>query len=380
MQELNIAEAGFGYIFKCIGAYYEGNIYFLLYIISLVFLAFAVCGKRWVSGAAGGAEDEDRHAGNRDMSRMGEIFLPQFIMMALTVYNPLFPVALNSFFDVNKEYYRFLWMSPVIICIAATGVLLIFDFTGGEEQEEASEAVGKQDDNAFGEKNRKKQKENGLHKSKSGVRTLPAVVFFICLLIAGGTYLYRDGYIVSPNVYHMPTEIPEVAEIIHKDADQRLYFDSDTDREEGVSPTCGNEYPRAMFEYDFQMQMRQYDAGILLSCDREQYLRALAGEVTYDTALEDGNYTDRLLAAVALGIRIPEDDLVSALENTGTEYIVVSTMGGMIPYYREAGLTVVGETANHTVLHYEAETPVRFTLPDYSEVWRLTPQWWDFLM
>ena len=71
MQELNIAEAGFGYIFKCIGAYYEGNIYFLLYIISLVFLALAVCGKRWVSGAAGGAEDEDRHAGNRDMSRMG---------------------------------------------------------------------------------------------------------------------------------------------------------------------------------------------------------------------------------------------------------------------------------------------------------------------
>ena len=353
MQELNIAEAGFGYIFKCIGAYYEGNIYFLLYIISLVFLALAVCGKRWVSGAAGGAEDEDRHAGNRDMSRMGEIFLPQFIMMALTVY------------------YRFLWMSPVIICIAATGVLLIFDFTGGEEQEEASEAVGKQDDNAFGEKNRNKQKENGLHKSKSGFRTLPAVVFFFCLLIAGGTYLYRDGYIVSPNVDHMPTEIPEVAEIIHKDADQRLYFDSDTDREEGVSPTCGNEYPRAMFEYDFQMQMRQYDAGILLSCDREQYLRALAGEVTYDTALEDGNYTDRLLAAVALGIRIPEDDLVSALENTGTEYIVVSTMGGMIPYYMEAGLTVVGETANHTVLHYDLKDRKEFELADYSEVWKM---------
>ena len=31
MQDLNIADAGFSYIFNCIGYYYEGNIYFLLY-------------------------------------------------------------------------------------------------------------------------------------------------------------------------------------------------------------------------------------------------------------------------------------------------------------------------------------------------------------
>ncbi|MBQ7583467.1 MAG: hypothetical protein IJT24_02550 [Lachnospiraceae bacterium] len=365
MQDLNIADAGFGYIFKCIGAYYEGNIYFLLYVIALAFLSLAGSGKGEKAG------------------RLREIFLPQFIMMALTVYNPVFPVVLNSLFDVNKEYYRFLWMSPVIICIAAAGAVIVYDFAMGEKIREELKGSQAGDNNDSGEKSgdddTRSKTDRGLHKSKTAVRAAVSVVFIICLLTAGGTFLYRDGYIVSPNEYHMPTEIPEIAELIHEDAGIRYYINSDDDPEEAV-PEQGNDYPRAMFEYDYQMQIRQYDAGILLSCDREQYLRALSGEVTYDTAVEDGNYTDSLLAVVALGIEVPEDDFISAMEHTGTEYVVITTANGMLPYYEEAGLTVVGETANHTVLHYEAEEPVRFLLPDYTEVWRLTPQWYDFLM
>ncbi len=368
MQSLNIAEAGFSYIFRCIGAYYEGNIYFLLYIASLLFLSFAGSRRRIGTG-------------------FREVFLPQFIMMAITVYNPVFPVLINSFFDVNKEYYRFLWMSPVIICISAAGAIAVFDFAGGEKDSAgvaASCKNGNNGDNASGEKFDEgagtRKKGCGLHKSRSSVRMVLTTVFFVCLLIAGGTFLYRDGYIVSPNVYHMPTEIPEVAKIIHEDAAQRFYYDYEPEDDEEEAPTRGNDYPKAMFEYDFQMQMRQYDAGILLSCDREQYLRALSGEVTYETATEDGNYTDCLLATVALGIRIPEDDLISSLENTRTEYIVITTASGMTSYYKEMGLEVVGETANHTVLHYEADAPVRYMLPDYSEVWSLTPQWYDFLL
>ncbi|MBQ9606117.1 MAG: hypothetical protein IJV16_02940 [Lachnospiraceae bacterium] len=86
MQNLNIADAGLSYIFECISTYYDGNIYFLLYLLAMGFLCIA----------------------GKSRLRMREIFLPQFVLMILTVYNPLFPLALNSFFDVNKEYYRFL--------------------------------------------------------------------------------------------------------------------------------------------------------------------------------------------------------------------------------------------------------------------------------
>lgn len=345
MQSLNIAEAGFGYIFKCIGAYYEGNIYFLLYVISLLFLSLAGC-ERFDILHKGSMGDK------KTALRMREIFLPQFIMMAVTVYNPVFPVVLNSFFDVNKEYYRFLWMSPVIICIAAAGAVTVCDFAGGENARATARI-----------KTENPRHDNNTSAEQSGaVRIFAAAIFVICLLTAGGSFLYKDGYIASPNVYHMPTEIPEISEIIHEDA--------------------GEGFPRAMFEYDYQMQIRQYDAGILLSCDREQYMRALAGEVSYETATEDGNYIDCLLAVAALGIKIPEDDLISSLEHTGTEYIVMSTESGMVPYLEDAGLTVVGETANHTVMHYEPEEEEaeEFELPDYSEVWRLTPQWYDFLL
>ena len=344
MQNLNIAEAGFGYIFKCIGTYYEGNIYFLLYLISMAFLC--LFGEQ-----AGGVDGSGRgirlkyDAGRR----MRELFLPQFILMVLTVYNPVFPVALNSFFDVNKEYYRFLWMSPVIICIAAAGAVFVTEYADIAYKKEAVSGTD------GGE---------GL-RGRSFARKAVAAVFIVCLMISGGSYLYKDGYIVSPTIYHMPTEIPEISEIIHADADE--------------------EYPKAVFEYDYNMMMRQYDASILLACDREAYLDAMAGRVTYDTAMEEHAYIERLLAVVGLDIKIEEGRFISALEHTRTEYVVVTTSRGMVPYLLDAGLTVVGVTANHTVLHYvpdepEDESEEPFELPDYSEVWRLTPQIYDFLL
>ena len=351
MQDLNIADAGFSYIFNCIGYYYEGNIYFLLYIVSLIFLCV---GRLPFISASGTAGEEAAGAFRR---RMREIFLPQFLFMVLTVYNPVFPVILNSFFDVNKEYYRFLWMSPVIICICTAGVAAVWGpYNKGQEQEE---------------------------RKSISPRGFMAAAFLVCLLMAGGSYLYKDGYILSPDIYHMPSEIPEISEIIHEDAGSRLparLEEAEASREDWEPRHSGVAYPMAMFEYDYQMQIRQYDAGILLACDREQYMRALAGEVTYETAMEEGNYIDRLLAVTALGIQIDKERFISALEHTGTEYVVVTTASGKVPYLKGAGLTVVGETANHTVMHYEPEEPRIFELADYNEVWRLTPQWYDFLL
>lgn len=333
MQSLHIADAGFGYIFKCIGLYYEGNIYFALYLASLILLSVDLSR---VTGAERAGRWRALLSADGMTERMRRIFLPQFVMMILTVYNPVFPVILNSFFDVNKEYYRFLWMAPVIICISAAAVRIVTDYAAD--------------------------------KTSSRIRHIRqafCAVFIICLLMAGGTWLYEDGYIVSPNIYHMPTEIPKIAEIIHEDA---------------LKNDPADEYPRAMFEYDYNMLIRQYDAGIMLACDREAYLNAVTGALDYDTIMEDADYYNRLLAVVALGIEIPEDAFTEGLEETGTEYVVVSTANGILPYIRKCGLTVAGETANHTILRYELPDYEPFELPDYSEVWRLTPQPYDFLM
>ena len=127
--------------------------------------------------------------------KMREIFLPQFLLMAVTVYNPVFPVALNSFFDVNKEYYRFLWMSPVIICIAAAGTILVSDCTCREQMRDLGDDILKGTvcgDNETGEKNpaaftgagsadktviKEGISQGSLHNSKSIVRISLASVF-----------------------------------------------------------------------------------------------------------------------------------------------------------------------------------------------------------
>ncbi len=291
MQTLNIKEAGFSYIFKCVGYYSEGSAYLLLYLAALIFIA--VKGSR--------------------KERL--IFLPQAVMALLTVFNPVFPVVLNSFFDVNKEYYRFLWILPVTTAAAFAAAKLVTQY------------------------------------SKNAIKAVLAFFMCICIFVTAGNFIYEGGYQKIENIYKMPSELPQVASIIHRDSKVK--------------------YPRAMLEYDYSMQMRQYDASILLSCDREAYLNAVTGGLDYTTIMADENYYNRLLAVVALNMRLDEEAFLEGLEKTNTEYIVLTRGSDMINYCKDMGLKEVGNTVNHTVLHYDLKEGTEFELADYSEVWKM---------
>ena len=305
MQSLNINDAGFSYIFNCMALYSEGGVYFVIYVISLLF----VC---TIAGRYPALQNKD---GTDTRKRDRLIFLPQAVMMLLTVFNPVFPVLLNSIFDVNKEYYRFLWMLPVITLIAYAGVKIVFE------------------------------------TSKNTARGLIAAVLLICIFMSAGTCIYENGYAKAENIYKMPAELLQVAQIIHRDSDV--------------------EYPRAMFEYDYNMQIRQYDASILLPCTREQYLNAVSGGIDHEKIHAEENYYNRLLAVVALNIRLDKEDFLKGLEETDTEYVVLSSANDMLSHIKSMGLKEVGRTANHIVLHYGLETRKEFSLADYSEVWAM---------
>ncbi len=289
MQSLNISDAGFMYLFKCIGYYSEGCTYFILYIAALIFIA--VKGEK----------------------RIKQVFIPPAVMMLLSVFNPVFPVVINRIFDINKEYYRFFWMAPVVIAVSFAAAVLTGDY---------------------------------VHTASKKL-ILTAVI--TAILVSCGTYVYQDGYIKAPNIYKMPTEIPEISEMIHKDSKV--------------------EYPRAMFEFDYNMQMRQYDASILLACDREAYINAISGTLTWKEINADENYYNRLLAVVSLNEEIDRDKFLEGMDKTNTEYVVVSSGSRVLGYLKDAGLRVVGTTENHTVLHYDLKDPKIFEPADYSEVW-----------
>lgn len=296
MQNLSVVEKGIWYLGLCAKQYAGESAYLLFYAMCILYLIVT------------------RDKGQR---LAGKIFLPQALMLLLTVFNPLFPMLLRSFFDVNNEYYRFFWIAPVVILIAYTLTQLVC-------------CVKK--------------------------LRIVAIIFAVLMLIAGGSFLYKGGYIKAPNIYKMPTEIPEIAKMIHEDADGRYE---------------GEYYPRAIFEYDYEMCMRQYDPSIMLTADREAYLLALTGAVTQEDIESEEDYRYRVLTVVAAGNRIKPEEFLLGLEKTGTEYVCISSNNEFMCAFmsQRCNLREVGRSANHILYHYALRENTGFTLPDYSDVW-----------
>lgn len=294
MQTISVAEKGISYLLYCLQEYAGGCVFFVMYAACILYV--------YLKGS----------------ELMKKVFLPQAFMLLATVFNPLFPMLLNKIFDVNNEYYRFLWIAPVVIL---SSIVL-------------SGAVCK----------------------ASGYMKSVLALFFTVIIIFGGQFLYKDGYILSPNIYKMPTEIPKIAQMMHEDAKGRYE---------------GDYYPRGIFEFDYEMCMRQYDASIMLASTREDYLTAISGKLTPEDILSEDNYSYRLLSVVACSVLIEPDEFLRGMENTGTEYVCVSTANEKLCKYMENSckLRLVGKTENHSLYHYELKEHEPFLLPDYSDVW-----------
>lgn len=288
MQGLNVTEKGIMYLRECF-AYYTGSCaYFMLYAAALVYICIA---------------------GSR---REKEIFIPCSVFLLLTVYNPVVPVILDHFFDVNSEYYRFFWIAPIIVLVPYICAKLITE-AGNTAQ--------------------------------MTVRAL----LMIAIFIVSGKYVFADGIKWAQNIYKMPPELIEVSELIHKDS---------------VA-----EYPKAFLEYEYNMQMRQFDPKMLLTIDREDYLYAVSNLYTDEMIMDETHPQYRILAALVRYQDIDKDTFTDALETTGTEYVVVSKDHPRIGYLEEAGLKEIGKTDGHCIFKYALKERKDFELVDYSVVY-----------
>lgn len=289
MQSVSVAGDGILFLFKCIALYNGGSIYLLLYFALLILIA--VKGDR----------------------AMKEVFLYPGIIILFTVYNPLLPLVIDRIFDINKEYYRFMWITPVCILMAAAAAYHIM--------------------------------QEGKTK---GWRIL--TFLGILLIFAGaGSFTFAGGYTPCENVYKIPNEVMAVSRMIRDNTDMK--------------------YPVAVMDRDMQMEIRQYDATILLACDRTQYLNFL-GDVDEDALTEEKNeYVDRLLSVIAKHEAIDKDSFREALNNTNTQFVVVEKISPMLKYLNDAGLEYVGTTGSRVIFKFELDEPKYLDLADYSEIW-----------
>ena len=289
MQNLSIAEEGLTYIFKCITEYSGQCFYMLLYLAALIYI-FLKADKK-----------------------LKGVFIYPAVITLLTVYDPLFPVMINRFFDVNQEFYRLLWISPVILAVSYAITLFIF--------------------------------EPGRSATARAAYFAAAVLF----LVGTGSFVYKEGYIRAANVYKMPQEVIAVSEAIHKDSLRT--------------------FPKAVCDFDMAMQLRQYDGNILLTGTREEYLNMLNGIQVDAFIAEKQKHPNHILSVVLKNEEIPLEEFKESLEETDTEYVVLSEQSPVRGYLRRAGLKQVSQAGGRAIWKYESDAIEGFELADYTAVW-----------
>lgn len=288
MQNLFIKELGIKYLAECLKNYNADTGYLLLFLCLIIF----VCIK-----------------GNE---RDKKIFMPLSIIMAITVFNPVFPVVLTKFTDVSNEYYRFFWIAPVIVLVPYIFTKLVL--------------ITIED-----------KKNKGL-----------LIMFIIAMIFASSTRYFKE-FKFAENIYKIPDELIEITEIIHNDSE--------------------DEYPKAFFDYEYNMMVRQYDPKMLLTIDREDYIYAATNDYTTDMIYDNEHPQYRILASLFRYQPMENKTLMDGFDMTGTEYIVLRKGSTNIDRLLIMGLTKVADTDTYTILKYSLKDKVPFELVDYSEVY-----------
>ena len=246
----------------------------------------------------------------RGEERERRIFLPEAAALLLTVFNPVIPLILDKIFDVSSEYYRLFWIAPVTVLVPYA-----------------------------------------LTKIISGTKTLfqkTAVISLISVMfILGGNFVYAKGINIAENIYKMPDELIEISEMIHEDS--------------------GSEYAKAFFEYEYNMEIRQYDPKMLLSIDREEYIYAVNYSYTDEMLKDESKPSNILLALLVRNQDVTTEDLRKALEATHTEYVVLTKGHPKTSFIKRAGLYEIGDTKTHKIFKYDLEEPFEYELIDYSD-------------
>ncbi len=290
MQTLSIEKAGLSYIFQCLELYSGECLYLILYGIGIIFIIWR------------GRKSEKR------------TFLYPSLVLLLTVFNPLLPVTIDRFFDVNKEYYRTLWIVPVVPLLAYLAVKFVT-----------------------------------LPNRSSNYRNA-VFLGFCCIFLGAGTFVYADGYIEQENIYKVPNDVIEVSELIHEHAMVK--------------------YPKAICDFRLHMELRQYDASILLTADRTQYLAVMQQTYQDDQTLEQNRAVNRILDVILKGEEVPKKEFLGYLDETNTEFVVVEAKNSVVlNYLSRMGLNRVGETEERVLMHYDLKNPIQYELADYSAYW-----------
>ena len=275
MAGVTIEEMGMQFVSACMKIYWSSCWYPLLFAVGLL------CTLIW---------------GRRRSSR---IFIGYTFFLLLTVYNPLVVKYLISKAKFENEYYRFIWILPVIPAVAYYGVRLVTVIRW------------------------------------KWLRPIMAVLVAAALIVLGNPL---DGVVTNfakaENIYKVPDDLRAICDVIHQNQE--------------------NEAPRAVFDNDLNSIVRQYDASMRLIISRNSSIYRAGSTVTgvYDENSDGYKRQKALLDVVDYQLYDDMEAFKKALQETRTEFVVVSKNEELQKVLEENDCERIGETASYNIFRF----------------------------
>lgn len=275
MAGVTIQEYGLHFVSACMKLYWSSCWYPLLFVVGII------CTLIW---------------GRKKNSR---IFIGYVLFLLLTVYNPLVVKYLIAKVKFENEYYRFIWILPVIPAVAYYGVKLVSIFR------------------------------------KNWQRALAAIVVLCCFVLLGNPL---DGVVndfaMTENIYKVPDDLRAVCDVIHQNQE--------------------NDFPRVVFDSSLNSIVRQYDAGIGLVISRNASIYRAGSTVAGSFDENSGFYKRQkaLLDVIDYHIYDNPDQFRKALKKTKTDFVVTAIGQVDHDFLVNNGCELVAQTESHYVYKY----------------------------
>ena len=275
MAGVTIQELGLRFVDACMRLYWSSCWYPLLFVVGLI------CTLIW---------------GRKRNSR---IFIGYTLFLMLTVYNPLVVKYMIPRLKFENEYYRFIWIIPVVPAVAYYGVRLVTMF------------------------------------KKKWLRVLLAIAVSVGFMILGNPL---DGVVtnfaMTENIYKVPNDLRAVCDVIHQNQE--------------------NDFPRVVFDNGLNSIVRQYDAGIATVISRNASIYR-AGSTVAGTYDEDSSFYKRqkaLLDVIDYHIYEDKEGFRSALKKSKTDFIVTLTEQTDNEWLTDCGCELIAQTESHLIYKY----------------------------
>ena len=275
---VSIEALGLKYVFVCFQNYWGECLFFWLFLLG-IFWTLA----RRKKGEAG-------------------IFCQYTVFLFLTAYNPLVVKYLVPLLGFENEYYRFIWILPVIPAIAYYAVCFIFHGKGNIK------------------------------------KVLKILAVFLVLGIAGVPLQgIAQNFNVIENIYKIPNDLRAVCAVIQEDSEK--------------------ENPRVVFGDGLNNTARQYDPSLHLVLNRDVILYLAGSDVigTFDETRPFFKRQKVIIEVVMQEKKMKKAIFQKVLKKTRTDYLVIPVARQNHDYIRECGCIPIAQTENYVVYRYDWE-------------------------